>query len=312
MGTPTDQVIEFLGRCGTHPAKLGKFVQSELGGRNVAPGQVDEGFCNGVCIDWARRVLLGGKPIFTTNVMKDGPQTLRQATIQLTVEGKNSAFNEVTETRNKLVDTYNPQRNQAEVAISPQLETELQKYLDFNPVPTRKYRTERVERWLDLLNEEAARANYRTEVGWSALVHNLDDYHSRKRREEDRNPSSRPFSHIKPLKTQNRTQYDSIRAAANTLLQLNEFVANTVLILGFGLVSDNSSTGHAVAVHKLGTGRYRFLDPNYGVFDYDISGVFTALLYLFGSDYKTNGGQIYGEDGYTVTGAVSYVLLGRA
>src|SRR5579863_6624414 len=53
MGTPTAEVIAKLTGFGS---KTGEFVQSQKS-ETLAAGQVDEGFCKGVCLDWTRRVL---------------------------------------------------------------------------------------------------------------------------------------------------------------------------------------------------------------------------------------------------------------
>ena len=82
-----------------------------------------------------------------------------------------------------------------------------------------------------------------------------------------------------------------------------------MLLLGFGLAApNNAGTGHAVAFHRVNNTTYRFIDPNYGVFEYNLQGSYSALQYLFGTAYGT---PIYGEDGWQVSGAVSHILFSQ-
>jgi hypothetical protein len=65
-----------------------------------------------------------------------------------------------------------------------------------------------------------------------------------------------------------------------------------------------------VAVHKRSDGRFSFLDPNYGIFQYDSArGVLAALVYLF---VGSKGEAIYAEDEGNVTGMASHIVFGRA
>jgi len=276
---------------------------------SLAPGQVDEGFCKGVCVDWTRRVLQGGNSIFTQKQERIAFQTNRQATAQLNIESRNASYNKLIGVRNQLVNAYNPVRNQPTMQIAAPLQSSLMEYIDFQPTTNRTYNTSRVAQWLTLLSEIGETYDHTSEVGWTAFVQVMDRLHLQKRQEQQRTGSSRPFSHIRILAAAKSKQYASIRAAMNELLQLDTFVEGTVLLLGFGIRTSTSNTGHAVAVHRINLGSYRFLDPNYGVFDYNLSGVFSALLYLFGTDYGT---PIYGEGTDQVTRGVSYILFGRA
>ncbi len=305
MPTATSEVIRRLTGFGSN---IQEFVQSREGGR-LQRGQVDEGFCKGVCIDWTRRVLQGGGSAFTVKEQRKTPQTVRQATIQLNIESRNEDYNKTVAVRSRLVTIYNQNLAQNSVQLPLQLQTDIQEYIDFTPVPNRTYDMDRVGRWLTLLRETSQQQDHTTEVGWQAFVTMMDGEHLRLRREQVRSGSNRPFSHIRIIASRNRTQYAGITAATDELLQLDEFVASTVLLLGFGLTSNGRDTGHAVAVHRVDGAIYRLLDPNYGVFQYSLNGVASALRYLFGTAYGT---PIYGEDGDRVTGAVSYILFARA
>jgi hypothetical protein len=303
MGTPTNQVISQLKDFGS---KLGDFVQSSEG-EHLQAGQVDEGFCKGVCIDWTRRVLQNGKPAFTSKEDRKADQAVRQATLQLNIESRNAAHSSVVSVSNELVDAYNAQLSAPLVNISAELEHKLETYITFEKETTRKYDRAYVNQWLSLLRSRAARNDHTSEVGFAEFVRVMDDKHLQIRQQQVREKSNRPFSHLKILASQNSKDYPTIPGAITQLLNLNTFVSGTVLILGFGLLSPTSTAGHAVAVHKVTNVTFRFLDPNYGIFEYNRGGLASALNYLFGTHYGT---PIYGEDNSQVTGSVSHIVIG--
>jgi hypothetical protein len=303
MGTPTNEVISQLKDFGS---KLGDFVQSSEG-EHLEAGQVDEGFCKGVCIDWTRRVLQNGRPAFTTKDDRKADQAVRQATLQLNIESRNAAYNAVVSVLNDLANAYNAQLSAPLVTISAQLEQKLDTYLTFEKETTRKYERAYVGQLLSLLRSSADRYDHTSEVGFAEFVRVMDDKHLKIRQDQVRQKSKRSFSHLKILTSQNSKAYPTIAGAITELLNLNTFVTDTVLILGFGLLSPTSTAGHAVAVHKFTPVKFRFLDPNYGIFEYNRSGLASALNYLFGTHYGT---PIYGEDNSQVTGSVSHIVIG--
>jgi hypothetical protein len=100
-----------------------------------------------------------------------------------------------------------------------------------------------------------------------------------------------------------------------------------VVIAGFELRNNGENAGHAVALYRQNNGNFYFLDPNYGVFDYNRQGAEFALRYLFAglptnvttthadgsrtTELKTFG-PIYGECGQQVTNRMSYIIFERA
>jgi len=52
-----------------------------------------------------------------------------------------------------------------------------------------------------------------------------------------------------------------------------------------GLFPVSAADGHAVAIHHLNSGRYRFFDPNFGVYEYDLTNVRRAIVFLFLNGY---------------------------
>jgi hypothetical protein len=312
VATPTEQVIEKLSMFGV---KCKEIVQAQRLAF-LASGQVDEGFCKGVCVDWARRVLQGGHPSFekpgitraegdTTALRR---QTLRQATIQLNVGSKRLVASTREERRvavhRQLRDIYNSNLSRRTVPIPPELITAVTEFFTFTDRPA-EYDMTRVSNWLDRLRTPAPGGS--NEVSWQAFARLMD---------EDRR-SNRPFQGIRIIASTPREPYGSAQAAINALLAVGDFTAGRVMIAGFGLrLQNGSDSGHAVAMHKLNTGKFMFLDPNYGLFEYTESSLKRALMYLFGAARTWQSGgptaarPIYGEDGDTVTNAASYMIFG--
>ncbi len=319
MGTPTDDVIAKLAAFGS---QVREFRQGRrLDGSGLTPGQVDDGFCRGVCIDWMRRILQSGNPAFSDDARKVTVQTLRQATIQLTIDRWDARRTEVIAIANQLGVLYNAQallynrdNQQDEVAIPNVLVSQVSTYLDITPSTSGKYKVTRVGQWINVLTEVVESSNHRTEVGWAAFAKMMDTYHLEKRKEQLRNaPSKRPFSHIRILASSDREAHGkgSIFAALAALFSMEQFVRKNVLIINFELIDQGRLSGHAVALYKRNDGGFYFFDPNYGVFNYTGNrGVLNALLYLFGA--KEYGGPIYAESGDQITGRVSYLLFGLA
>ena len=305
MGTATEQVIKQLKDFGS---QTGEFVQSEKG-KSLASGQVDNGFCTGVCVDWARRVLGGGRAAFTAKSQRVNPQTNRQATIQVNLKSRIKKANDVNEVRNQLVPVYNSQLNQDTVLIPAQLQTELLKYLTFTVKSDRRYVRSSVGQWLTLLSEIRDEYDRTTPVGWTAFAQLMDGAHKQNREQQLRGDSNRKFSSIKILKSENEVNGQNVMGKIDYMLLLNEFDPVTVMLMGFDLIHNGTATGHAVAAYQLNNGTYQFLDPNYGIFAYAQGGLRTALYYLFTNHFGT---PIYGEDGDVVTGGADYILFGPA
>jgi hypothetical protein len=210
---------------------------------------------------------------------------------------------------NQLIEAWNAQLNQQTIQISPGLYTALQTYFTFAPEPGHRYTKTRVQDWKTRLKERADRLNHKTTVGWAAFVGLMDQMHSENRDQQDRGVSNRQFSSIRIIESSDRTYFPNIGAGIDGLVTRPAYVAGTVMLLGFGLTDNGSPTGHAVAAFRTNNGRYQFLDPNYGIFPCDLTGLRSALNYLFGTQYGT---PIYGEDNDTVTGYIDHILFGHA
>jgi hypothetical protein len=308
-------INDVTNRLATFGSKEGEFNQSRrLGQSTIAGGQVDEGYCQGVCTDWIRRVIGGGR-LLMTNPERLNSQTNRQATIQINLADRNEKFNAMIPIINQLNQAYNAQvpryninNNDDKITISQTLQQTVARYLTFTARPDRTYPMDTILRWRDLLREVQQTYDNTSEVGWRAFAQMLDNWHLEQRQNEERDQSSKRFSQIRIVASTDRRDYGGIRAGLNQLLQLDGFTSGRVLLLGFGLNVNGRVSGHAVAAFRQNQGTYIFFDPNFGVFRYSLQGVFSALQYLFGTAY---GVPIYGEDRDRVIGNISYILFAR-
>ena len=168
-----------------------------------------------------------------------------------------------------------------------------------------------VSNWLKRLRQLKDEHDYKTSPGWAALVNIMDLQDLQQRKLQGRTASTRPFSHIKVASSKPDKEYPMVRDALKDLIANSKdwFVPATVLMLKFGLMVRGKSASHTVAVHRVDDSVYRFLDPNYGVFQYDRMGLVKAFAYLFST---LDGGPVYGQGGDKVTGRVGYILFARA
>lgn len=285
--------------------------------------QFAEGFCEGACIDWIRRVLQEGRVAFSD--VRAQSQTNRQAAVWALLQPRYAII--ALSDRVKVV--YNQQLGQ-NVTLPEDLEKDLvgfygKKQIEFKCQPGRVYPRTLVKKLYDDLDTRAACEHHTTTAGWAAFAHNLDDFH-RKQREKMREEamknapvkgaSQRPFTHIMIVDSAEEKAYGaSVRVAIERLLILDAFKAKTALLLGFVLMHDNRKTRHAVAVFRPNDLDYVLFDPNIGVFRYKTQGdVIKALKYLFYADFKDGDikGAVYPSLGYYATQNVTHILFAHA
>jgi Yersinia/Haemophilus virulence surface antigen len=334
MGTPTSEVIAKLAGYGS---KTGEFVQATKG-NTLAQGQVDEGFCKGVCLDWTRRVLQVQPErrtdqylSFSSHPEHAKAQTNLQAGIQMNLDSRKIVATTKKERRRTVHDTlfklYNENLSQQNVAVQPSTITALQEFVTFGSTPGHEVPMSRVKGWIETLQAQMSSANTNTEVSWRSFAQSMDELHSEGRATDQRHAPKKTFSNISIVASTDRDPYNSAFSAITTLLALGEFTEGRVVIAGFGLRKSGQDTGHAVALYRQNTGKFYFLDPNYGVFDYTRQGAEFALRYLFAglptnintkhpdgsvTTEKKVFGPIYGEDGCQITNGMSYMIFARA
>jgi hypothetical protein len=278
MGTARDKVIAQLNGfsiSGKQTADFSMFDNLQ----HLSPGdagKVAQGYCMGICIDWTRRVL-AGKPLFTEGPGKITRQTTRQAAIyRLTEIGKvkHSAanavhtriahlysahvraqlnsfrFNPDSTVREHLRDIYQEKSRMTPPpdATGPQLHANLKQFittLDSNA--SKVYTMDDAETWVEFMDTRVDSENHYTQPGWAAMVDTMDKVLLRSRLQK---PSTRPFNNIKVLEAAEEKFYgnQSVKDGVSHVLQLKQFVQNTVLVLGFGLIASGKNSAHGVAV----------------------------------------------------------------
>jgi hypothetical protein len=322
----TQQVLAKLSSIGT-PVPGGQFHQSEH--HQHVPDQVPivmdgaivsgvrladktgEGYCRGACTDWARKILQGGKAVYNGNNVKS--VAMRHAAIQVRIDMETDKRNEDLKLFEDINQLYQPalkRYQSADVYQKPNLNTitlpqpivgRLRKRMPEYELPDgAKFYLKDIPELLKAIDSKTETFPYRTSAGWQAFVSDMDQLHKAFRTVQGGEASSRPFANMRILGCSGRIDYGSVPAALNNLFRLNAFVAGTVMILGFQ-TNKTTDTGHAVAVNARSAGHV-FFDPNFGVYLFKQLDVVKALRYLFEGD----------DPAYTGTGAVSYLLIGRA
>jgi hypothetical protein len=106
MPRPTrDEVRSTLTSYGS---KIDNFNQSESE-RTSTDTRLTEGYCEGVCLDWIRRVLQGGRPSFSPQAIKsDNPEQTRKLKIQSQAARQAHAFLNWGSIMNQLQDQRAP------------------------------------------------------------------------------------------------------------------------------------------------------------------------------------------------------------
>jgi len=272
------------------------------------------GFCTGVCIDWARRVLPGQGTVGSvirkraSFTQKDRTnQTVRQLFGQIQIKYQEG---EVESLVIALKDIYRKSRANSKsdyCQIPADIQNKLCNYdlPGFTKKADGKYKEGDVLNWSEALSQAS---DHRTTAGWKAFVTVMDEKHKKQRQEQGRGESNRKFSSIKILES-GEAIGTSVAKKIDSMIALEEFQAVTVLLMSFDVTkADGEMIPHAVAANLLNNGLYLFLDPNYGVYCCEQEKLKEVLYYLFAYN---KGTPIYGEDGKKVSGG-NYILFGPA
>ena len=309
--------------------RLGGTIEGEFSQKSRASEYLEgkkefaEGFCEGVCIDWIRRVLQEGRVAFSD--MRAQSQTRRQAAVWSALQPRYA----IIALSDRVKAVYNQQLGK-DVTLPPDLEEDLVEYymkkkIEFKCRPGRVYPRTLIENLYKDLDTRADSEHHTTTAGWAAFAHRLDDFHRKQREKMQqeamknapmKGASRKPFIHIKIIDSAEETIYgSSVRVAIEKLLKLNGFQPKTALLLGFVLIHNGGKTGHAVAVFRPNDLNYVLFDPNVGVFRYKTQGeVVKALKYLFYADFKDGDfkGSVYPSLGYHATEQVTHILFAHA
>ena len=292
---------------------LGDFNQGEFGQNfsmieGVNPA---DGYCAGVCLDWTRRVLQSGenrnakfihyasaKNTLPSGVGTDTRQTQTLRRMATAYSGQGASY--VTTTRKTQLislltplltapeSTYNINGQSVTGVAVPNATAKLflaawtptPNPLNLQKEPAGVVARSKIQSWLTMVTQGADPQHSALADGgreWGQYSKELDDKFSTDKK--------RKFANIRVVTSSNQQTYGSPGVWRGELLA-NAFLDNCSTIIGVGAPGD---TGHAVAVHLLGTD-YRFFDPNYGVYKFSKESLANALQHLFGAPYFQDDG----------------------
>jgi hypothetical protein len=280
---------------------------------NIAAGQVDDGFCRGVCTDWLRRVIQGGKPWYDPAERRANDaraahsdeeaerrrvaQTMRMGNVQLNTGGglavpATTRQARLRSVRTQLVQIYNPNRQLQTLTVPADVIRSLQEFFQINISADGRYNTATI---LDLINRLLAQITPNDpDLSFGAVAQTLDGQFNQARAEAGRNPTNKPFSGITPTLTETQyVSYAGFAPAINAITTAAGFDNGCGQIAGFQIHLPNGGlSGHAVAMYRYNNNSYDFFDPNYGIFRYSRAGLGQAIDHLFRIEYQTNGWRV--------------------
>lgn len=303
-------VRERLASLGT---ELGEFNQGDFRGRYTAiEGQaITDGYCAGVCLDWARRVLQSDSTRVQRNpaFVNYGSPKNSQAT------ARGTGSTRQVQTLRRMATAYGGQGasyvSESELTKLKKALTELAAMpgesvsvpnghaklilanfsLDPNPLDLRYVTAGTLEksRIASMLAQTGTRSDpqHQPLAGggreWGQFAGELDDRFDQIRDAEHRKRSSRSFSNLQVAHSVDQKSYASPGHWRGEL-RARGFRDGCCTIVGVGVPGE---TGHAVAVHQIGDD-HRFFDPNFGAFKLSLDNLMIAFQHLFDDPYWTD------------------------
>ncbi len=332
MAIPRATVLTQLGAYGP---RLQELNQGQRRTTYIAAGAtpVDQGFCAGFCLDWVRKVILGGANTYQPKAHKtedqkwdtEQRQTLRAATVHVTkvahrtADNQNynnaaHAYNELNDLITWAVSAYNGTQATSLILPPSGLQQLRQYFVLASATVTRA-------QFLNMINDlKARRTQDGTElqnradelsrmvdfpVSWRAFLDAMDAYVTQRRALEGKvGGASRPFNALEVTTASPARNYANPGLLANAIVNDPGMANNRGSVFGMDIIVNGSASGHAVAAVQSMAGRFLFMDPNYGIFNVNTLGMRNAVQYLFGT--------VYTQDGWVVPGGGNYAIFQRA
>jgi hypothetical protein len=331
MPRPTpDEVTSTLTSYGS---KIENFNQNESERtEKFNDTRLTEGYCEGVCLDWIRRVLQGGRPAFSPQAIKgQNPEETRKKKIQSQAARQAHAFLNWEYIMNQLQDQKAPvvkQRYEKEstkakfskidalealeadllqlinsttttqttVDLTPQLQNQITQCLTISLprtnnvtdlirlhdaiIPTRKQ------------DINATKPDPREILSQVRKDVRQDAWNQFSALSSGFSPKKRSFKNISLLSsepTQQNLTRDTVIRKLNDV-GTKDIQSYRAVKINIGGTQAGDSFFHSTASYLdpgLGTNKYLFLDPNFGIFAYaDWKNVLKALLYLYTKVYN--------------------------
>jgi hypothetical protein len=263
---PYDDVV-------SHMTSLGQKVgEVNMAGRMNVAGQLgipcaEKGICTGICLDWTRRVLLGHACSYTPK--EDKLLAAKRSTmvnqIKRMAKGHDVWFDAEIQARHKKAEERQWMRENQKDS-----DQELEEFYRRSHLPN-AWRTycDVMDPILKQLRVGALKAG----------------------------DVKRPFNMIELLPPANAALTGTPRIMLDSILHSRardvspELGENMCAMLGLCFWvrgTSNPTVHHSVAFIKLGGGFYQFIDPNYGVYVYDLHSLYVAFEYLLNDVYPAD------------------------
>jgi hypothetical protein len=328
-GMPTSaEVITELTRLGVR--KIDNFNQSGEGRAWQAGSAMADGYCHGICLDWARRVLQGGRASFGPNperAAEEGynfnarrqEQASRQgnawttyyaASERVRVSSNNSyqtAFtnyqaqfdnfqsqsNDMAGLLQQMINDYN---NNSRFGESHSLQISygqrLREFYDWAG-PAGTVQVGLLGSMIDGLQAQRSALQAPAAPVQTTAAQNAQTSWTQFTQWMDRNyAKGRAFGNVSLIHLDPSRDYDSLQTAMASITRPppQNYANGRAMVIGV----EFATSGHAVATYWRANNSHYFLDPNYGMFEYRQLGgnnsVESALNYLFGTVYPASPG----------------------
>ncbi|MEF7614027.1 YopT-type cysteine protease domain-containing protein [Aquincola sp. MAHUQ-54] len=282
-----------------------------------------QGYCHGICLDWVRRVLQGGRAAYGPNPARQNDagydfnarrqnQARRQGNawnqfyaIREDVRRVNNAnytsarsdyesrFNDLSDLIRQLIPLYNDNADlgdSKQVTLPGTLGTRLRARYSWTG-PAGQAQVGLLEQIITDLQAErsALQAPQRTPAAaqdqrtWQRFTQRMDQAYGKRR----------AFQNIDLVHLNPTTRFNTLDdvVASVTDPAMNAYANGMAMVIGIDMRTTDGDSGHAVAMHWSGNNQHVFLDPNYGMFEFDSlhqgRSVRSALRYLFAQVYPT-------------------------
>lgn len=315
--------------------KLLPKAQEKLGKKTLPDKVVNlamgGGYCSGVCMEWLRRVLQGGKNTLNPSKLEEERYAARTAIGVKAFEWLSQRYrytggiyntrldeaNELTSLLEEARDTH-----PGDIPLSPEI-LQLWTKVTGSPLPVNFFTQTSMAGVLALVEKHQKAERYKEyeahmmstdrppmpTVLWgdAALLKDLDAHHAGIRAMYDRKPTKKPFSGIRCVEDQNgwKKKYTTPQNAMHAAAQSTHFTQGMGMMF---VVWQQDGGSHAHGVYNLKDKEYYlFLDPNFGVWAWPYRGLLEGMKYLWLDGGDTSIG-IYPENDAKPNGMYEYTL----
>jgi len=309
--------------------KIDNFNQSEDGRAFPKNPDLSDGYCEGVVLDWLRRVLQGGRPSFGPKLIADTnpdheflqkkqSQAARQSSAFLSWKPtkehwqnqtpaklreaerawgakQDAILDDLTELEDGLLAKLSAPTSGSITLTARQLALISRFYSRNIPATHSAATIERLYRTIPTKREELIEAGRITPAINKQIelkVHNnlrQSAWQNFAANEDEGSTKKRNFGSISLLFSSVTIPNQTLPSVLQILINCEEKLQNgTGIKMCIGGQRGSEDFFHATACHLISAGRFHFLDPNYGMFEYTQwkTGVVKAIAYLYKDVYS--------------------------